>query len=229
MMKWLKNRHAPKRKYPVKTTVDLFYQEKPPITIPQLLLAVLVFGVLLVVFGKFAVVDRLAASGAALREAERLEAQLAAIQESNSDYEDVLREYRHYYFSAADGDTAQSYVNCQNVLALLDTEFVNKAAIRIVNLSGNVLTVNMTGINLEEASAIAESLEKNKLVNEVLVSAANKEEQAEVSTVFMTVVLKTEEESEAEEAAAAEQAAGAGETGEQAADTEQSAGAGEAE
>jgi len=195
-MNRLGKRYSPKKKYPVKTTVNLFYQEKPPVTLPQLLLAALVFVVLLVTFGKFAVADRLAASGAALREAERLERQLAEVKQSNSDYEDVLREYQHYYFSAADGTggTTQNYVNCQDVLGLLDAEFVNKAGIQMVNLSGNVLTVNLTEINLEDASAIARSLKENEMVREVLVSSANKREQTQGTTVFLTVILETEKE-----------------------------------
>jgi len=200
-MNWLKGRHRLKKRYPVKTGVNLLYKKKKNITIPQMFLAAALFVAILTVFSKFAVIDRLAASGAALREAERLEQQLAEVVRSNSDYEDVLREYQHYYFSAADGTggTAQNYVNCQDVLGLLDVEFVNKAGIQTVNLAGNMLTVNLTGINLEEASAIAVSLKENKLVREVLVSSANKRDREQVTMVFLTVVLETEKDSGAEE------------------------------
>jgi len=201
-MNRLRRRNPLKKRYPVKTSVNLVCKKKSGISVLNVLLAAAVFVVVLVVFSKFAVINRLTASGNALREAERLEEAVAAVKRSNVDYEEVLREYQHYYFSAADGtdEAAQNYVNCQDVLELLDTEFVNKAGIQMVNLSGNVLTVNLTRINLEGASAIAKSLKENKMVEEVLVSAANKQEQTEGTMVFLTIVLETKDDSGAGEA-----------------------------
>jgi len=186
------NRH--KKRYPVKTTVNLLYREKPKISIVQMLLAAVVFVVVLAVFSKFAVIDRLSASGKALREAEELEQSVFALQRSNIDYEDVLREYQHYYFSTTDteGEAAAVYVNCLDVLELLDAELLNKAGIQMVNLTGNVLTVNLTKINLEGASVIAKSLSENKLVREVMVSAANKQQESQGTTVFLNIVLEPE-------------------------------------
>jgi len=190
-----------RKRYPVKTGVNLLYREKPKVSLPQLLLAALVFAVVLGTFSKFAVIDRLAASGKALREAEKLEEQVLSLKLSNVDYEDVLREYQHYYFSFTDteGEAAEHYVNCLDVLELLDTELINKAGIQMVNLSGNVLTVNLTKINLEGASAIAKSLSQHELVQDVMVSAANKQQESEGTTVFLNLVLKPESSGEAEQ------------------------------
>jgi len=181
-----------KKQYPVKTTVNLVYRERPGITVPQMLLAAALFAVVFVVFGKYAVADRLAASGKALREAEKIEEALAVVQEGNVDYEDVLKEYQHYYFSATDtGDAAAAvYVNSMDVLELLEQELLNKAGVQMVNLTGNVMTVNLTRIDLEGASEIAKSLSANPLVRDVLVSAANKQQQEEGTTVFLNIVLE---------------------------------------
>lgn len=181
-----------KKKFPVKTTVNLFYKERPPVTLPQLLLAAVLFIVVFVAFAKFAVVDRLWASERALREAKEIEEALAVVQAGNVDYEDVLKEYQHYYFSAADtGDAgAAVYVNSLDVLEVLEQELLNKAVVQTVNLTGNVLTVNLTKINLEGASKIAKSLSANELVRDVVVSAANKQQQEEGTTVFLNIVLE---------------------------------------
>jgi len=154
----------------------------------------------LVVFSKFAVIDRLSASGRALRAAAELEERLAAVEESNEDYEDVLREYQHYFFSTADseGEAAASYVNCQDVLALLEAELLNKAGIQMANLTGNVLTVNLTQINLEDASVIAKSLSNSELVREVMVSAANKQQESAGTTVFLSIILEPKKSAAAE-------------------------------
>jgi len=179
------NRH--RKQYPVKISVNLLVRDKNRVSLPQVLLAV-------VVFAKFAVIDRLVASGRALREAEKLEQALSELEQSNSDYDEVLREYQHYYFSAADtgsGET-QVYVNCLDVLELLDTELLNEAGLQMVNLSGNVLTVNLTQTNLERASVIAKNLSENKMVTEVMVSAANRQDQSEGTSVFLNIVLEPE-------------------------------------
>jgi len=185
-----------RKKYPVKTSVNLLYKEKRNISILQALLAVVVFAAVLVVFAKFAVIDRLAASGAALRAAEELEETLAEVEKSNSDYQDVLREYQHYYFSAADREgedgAGAAYVSSLDVLELLDGELVNRAGIQMVNLTGNVLTVNLTQINLERASVIAKNLSDNKMVREVVVSSANKGMETEGTTIFLNIILETE-------------------------------------
>ncbi len=201
-----------KKRDPVKTSVNLLYKKKKNITIPQMFLAVALFVVVLTVFSKFAVIDRLAASGRALREAEELEEQVLSLKLSNVDYEDVLREYQHYYFSTTDtqGGAAASYVNCLDVMDLLETELLNKAGIQMVNLSGNVLTVNLTEIDLEGASVIAKSLSENKLVRSVMVSAANKRQEAQRTTVFLTIVLEPEQSGATQNISAAE-AAGTGE------------------
>jgi len=196
-----------KKRYPVKTSVNLLYRAKPKVSLAQMALAVLVFGVVLGVFSKFAVIDRLAASGRALREAEKLEDSVLSLKLSNIDYEDVLREYQHYYFSTTDtqGEAAASYVNCLDVLELLDTELLNKAGVQMVNLTGNVLTVNLTKINLEGASVIAKSLSENKLVRDVMVSAANKQQESHGTTVFLNIILEPEQ-------SGVNQKVGAGET-----------------
>jgi len=191
-MKIQKKGVSRRKRYPVKTSVNLFYREKPPITIPQLLLAVTVFSVIVVVVAKFAVIDRLNASGRALAEAEALERTVAQLQESNADYQDVLREYQHYYFSAADGDSerARTYVNCLDVMALLEEQLLGQAGVQMVNLNGNMLTVTLTQLNLEQASEIARSLSDHKLVQEVMVSAANKQQDSQkATTVYLNIVL----------------------------------------
>ncbi len=197
-----------KKRDPVKTSVNLLYREKPRISLPQLLLAVVVFGTVLTVFAKFAVIDRLSASGRALREAEELEEAVLSLKLSNADYDDVLRKYQHYYFSTTDtgGEAAAVYVDCLDVLELVDAELLNRAGIQMANLSGNVLTVNLTKINLEGASVIARSLAENKLVRNVMVSAANKQQESQGTTVFLTIILEPEQSGVTQNISAAEAA-----------------------
>jgi len=196
------NRHG--KRYPVKTSVNLLCREKHGASVLRTLAAVLVAAVALALFSKFAVVDRLAASRRALDEAEALEGSLAVLAQSNSDYEEVLREYQHYYFSASDNNPNESsvggaYVDCQDVMELVDAELLRKAGIQMVNLTGNVLTVNLTKINLERASAIAKSLGEHKLVREVMVSAANKQQESQETTIYLNIILETERGADAEE------------------------------
>ncbi len=193
-----------KKKYPVKTSVNLLYRERSDISPLQAVLAVAVFSVLLALFTKFAVIDRLAASARALQEAEELEMKVAMLEQSNSDYDDVLREYQHYYFTVTDSGSvqAETFVDCLDLFELLETEFINKAGIQTVNLMGNVLTINLTDINLERASVIAKSLSENEMVKNVEVSIANRQQDSEVtevSTVYMNIILEPKKEADAEQ------------------------------
>ncbi len=188
-----------KKQYPAKTSVNLLYRKETNASPARILLAGAVFAAVLSVFYKFAGIVRLAAAQKALREAEDIEEALADVKRGNSDYEDVLRKYQHYYFSAADNQNggAGTYVDCQKVFGLLEAELLHKAGIQTVNLAGNVLTVDLTKTNLESASAIAQSLEKNEIVETVAVSAANRQQKSEGSTVYLSIVLKTEKDSRA--------------------------------
>lgn len=193
-----------KKKYPVKTSVNLLYRERSGVSPLQAVLATAVFIVILAAFTKFAVIDRLAAAGRALREAEELEMKVAMLEQSNSDYDEVLREYQHYYFTVTDSGSvqAENFVDCLDLFELLETEFINKAGIQTVNLMGNVLTINLTDINLERASVIAKSLSENEMVRNVEVSIANRQQDSEVtevSTVYMNIILEPKKEADAEQ------------------------------
>jgi len=192
-----------KKQYPVKTSVNLLYKDKKNVSPLQMLLAVPVFVIVLGTFSKFAVIDRLAVASKAMQEAEDMEMAVLEEQLGNSDYDEVLREYQHYYFSIADGEgeEAATYVNCMDLLNLIEAELLYKAGIQSVNLTGNVLTVNLTEINLESASEIAKSLMANEMVQDVMVSAANRGQETAGTTVFLNIVLEPKKEVSEENAA----------------------------
>ncbi len=207
------NRH--RKKYPVKTTVNLLYRKESQIAFGWLVLGTVIFAVALIAFTKFAVIDRLAEASRALQEASNVEQRLAEAQQSNSDYEDVLREYQHYYFTITDSESGEpiDYVDVLDVFGILEDELLGKAGIEALNMTGNVLTINLTEIDLKGASAIAKSLERNELVESVTVSAANRLENYELdqyglnpyrpeqlrgTTVFMNIILKPQNSEEAQ-------------------------------
>ncbi len=196
-----------RKQYPDKTSVNLLYRDKANELTPRMLVAVAVFVVALALFCKFAVIDRLWAADRALREAEEMEKIVATLQQGNSDYEEVLREYQHYYFSVTDTGNGEpvAYVDCLEVLGLLESELLNRAGVQMVNLTGSVLTVNLTEINLEDASAIAKSLMKHKMVKDVTVSTANRHQELEGTKVYLIIVLETEDDEAAEQDVDAEE------------------------
>ncbi len=196
-----------RKQYPDKTSVNLLYRDKSKDLSPRMLVAAAVFVVALALFCKFAVIDRLWAADRALGEAEKLEEAVIRLAQSNSDYEEVLREYQHYYFSAADTGNGEpvAYVDCLEVLGLLESELLNKAGVQMVNLTGSVLTVNLTEINLEDASAIAKSLMEHKMVKDVTVSTANRHQEVEGTKVYLIIVLETEDDEATEQDVDAEE------------------------
>jgi len=211
-----KGMNSRRKQYPVKSSVNLLCKEKTNSSLVRTLLAVAVFLFVLVVFFKFAVIDRLVRAEKAMQKAEDIENDVAGLKLANSDYEDVLREYQHYYFSAADmaeeneedagnGTAPQVYVNSLKVLELVDEELLHKSGIQMINLTGNVLTVNLTKINLERASVIAKSLSDNEMVQEVIVSAANRQEETAETAVYLNIILAPEKSDAAGQNTDAEQ------------------------
>ncbi len=69
-----------RKRYPVKTSVNLLYREKKNVEPVHMLIAASVFVIVLVLFSKFAVIDRLAAADKVMREAEELESAVADLE-----------------------------------------------------------------------------------------------------------------------------------------------------
>jgi hypothetical protein len=144
------------------------------------------------VFAKFGFMDPLAEKTAAYKELAQKQEQLAAINAKLTGYEELAKEYGRYSYGWMD-ETEVNMVSRMDVLHLVEEEISTKAYIDNLAVNNNVLTLNIHGITLEQASAMVKSLEERGLVESAAVYNAVAE-QAEEAKIFMSIILTKEAE-----------------------------------
>jgi hypothetical protein len=156
--------------------------------IPALVL-VLIIGAL---FAKFAILDPLAKRDVALGELTDKQTQLALINGKLTGYEELAQQYGRYSYGWMN-ETEVNMVSRMDVLQLVEQEISTKAIIDNMAVNNNVLTLNIHGITLEQASTMVRSLEERGLVESAAVYNAVAE-QAEEAEIFMSIILTKEAE-----------------------------------
>ena len=145
-----------------------------------------------IVFAKVGFMDPLAEKTAAYNELAQKQEQLAAINTKLTGYDELAREYGRYSYGWMD-ETEVNMVSRMDVLHLVEEEISSKAYIDNLAVNNNVLTLNIHGITLEQASAMVKSLEERGLVESAAVYNAVAE-QAEEAKIFMSIILTKEAE-----------------------------------
>lgn len=180
--------------YPSKTTLNLCMKEKSvwrPGRVIPMFTALLAAAVL---FGKFAVADRLAEVSRQQQILSALETQVQSLEQATADYDDVLEEYRLYSVGWMT-DEEQAAVDRVGLLGLIETELMSAASVQQFSTSGNVLSVRLAGITLEDTSRIVQRLYTWPEVTGVSVyTASTQQEQGEEASVSMVITLEQAEE-----------------------------------
>ena len=145
-----------------------------------------------IVFAKFGFMDPLAEKAAAYNELALKQEQLAAINTKLTGYDELAKEYGRYSYGWMD-ETEVNMVSRMDVLHLVEEEISTKAYIDNLAVNNNVLTLNIHGITLEQASTMVKSLEQQGLVSSAAVYNAVAEE-AEEAKIFMSIILTKEAE-----------------------------------
>lgn len=165
---------APRKKTtPAKTSMNLYIKEKSALSPSRWLPAVLIIVILAALFGKFAVADRFAR----LREAESALAarqnELAQLQQTYADYDEVEEQYSQYTYRGFDRTIADR----QEILDLLERDIIPYSQTRSVSVTGNVFSTTVTGLTLDQVSTMMAKLEADPLVDTVTVSTAGYEDE----------------------------------------------------
>lgn len=197
-----------KGKLPDKTTINLALKDerqiKPQIAVPAIILICL----LAMIFGKFAVADRLISANRAAGKVNQMRADLEAAYEKLSSYSDVEEKYAHYTYS---GMTAEELERVDRVEVMKLVEKALKEGFTLKNwtVSENIMTLNMKGKSLKELNKLSQVLEKEPIVDQCVIKTADRSEKNEVRTdveAVYTIYLRSPD-TEASDAAAAQQPA----------------------
>ncbi len=189
---------APKKKgapvAPSKRTMN-FVHHKSSIQWGKLIPLVLVLIIAAGVFAKFGIMDQLDKKTAAYNELAVQQELLAQVNSKLVGYDELEAQYGRYSYGWM-SDTEVNLVSRMDVLKLVESKISPKATIENLAVNNNVLTLNIHGITLKEASAMVKSLESSDLVQSATVYSAVAE-NAEQASIFISITLeKNAEEAE---------------------------------
>ena len=177
--------------YPSKKTMN-FVHHQSGINLKKLIPALVLVLIIGALFAKFAILDPLAKRDVALGELTDKQTQLALINGKLTGYEELAQQYGRYSYGWMN-ETEVNMVSRMDVLHLVEQEIATKAIIDNMAVNNNVLTLNIHGITLEQASTMVRSLEERGLVESAAVYNAVAE-QAEEAEIFMSIIMTKEAE-----------------------------------
>lgn len=160
--------------------------------LPVLLAVIL----LLILFAKVGILDPLGQKTEAYQTLAAKQEQLAQINAKLADFDALQQQYCRYSFGLMN-DTEVNLVSRMDVLALVETKIAGRAIIEDFAVNNNLLTMNLQGITLREASALVSSLEDCDLVARATVNSATADDGKE-ARIFISITL-TKNSQEAEE------------------------------
>lgn len=173
---------ASRGKLPTKRTINFAQVGLKKTNVKGAVAGVILILIAAGVFGKFAVADRLAAMTRADQETQRLQGLLEQQYARIASFEGLEEEYAHYTISGMT-DEELSLVDRAKVIDMIEKETDITESSTSWSLTGNILTLTVTGNTLQDINMLARNLEKYDLVNTCSVTNAVKEEVKQSTTI----------------------------------------------
>lgn len=178
---------------PTKTTMN-FARKESGVKLGRVAPAALVVIAIVAIGAKVGILDLLDQKTAAYANLASKQEQLVAISMQLTEYDEVAALYGRYSYGWMD-ESETSLVNRLDVLDLIEEKLASAAYVSNFSVNGNVLTLNLSGVTLDEISVIVRDLESSPMVLGVTVSSASAPD-AEEASAFMTINLTRVEETE---------------------------------
>lgn len=174
---------------PSKTTLNLAIREKNPLSPVKVIPSVAILLIAAFLFSKFAVADRLVKVSQAQGQLARLEAQEQALIDAVADYDAVAGLYARYSVGWMT-DEEKTLLLRSEILDLIQEELMPNSRIGNFSISGNILSVQMSGITLNGTSQLVQRLYQLPSVTNVSVyTAATKEDTGDQVSVSMVITM----------------------------------------
>ena len=184
---------APARKMikcPQKTGINLNLQEDRQRDRRTLLIGILAIAALVAVVVNFGVLQQYRRLDKAQAAYDRVHTQYVSAQEALSDYDRVLLEYRTYsmdWMTAAGDEDITAAVDRQAALDLLEQERLSCGSLTSLQITQNTMNVDMSGMTLDQISAMFARLRLSPIVDSVSLSVASTEEGKAATIMDFTV------------------------------------------
>lgn len=171
---------------PAKNTMNLV-RRQINISFTKLIPVVVVLGVIALVFFKFGIIDPMMDKAAVNNEVSSKKETLASMEGKIAEYDKLAADYGRYSYGWMN-EAEVNAVDRLKILDLVEKKVANVATVENLAVNNNVLSLNVRGITLTQASEIVADLETSELVDRVSVGSASAESGREAS-IFMTVVM----------------------------------------
>lgn len=182
-------------RYPQKVGINLNMYEKRMNTNTTFFIGIAAVVLVVGAVAKFGVYDQYARLSAAAETYERVHQEYQKMETELADYEEVLTQYRMYsrdWMTQTNSDEEEeefSYVSVDRleILDLIDQEMRTRGDVTAVYISGDAVSVGMSGMSLDEISAMFSELEKHDIVAGAALDVAETAENSPASELRFTV------------------------------------------
>ena len=189
-------------KIPEKTSINLIIVDESKVQAKTAIPLIIIIVVLAVLFSKFLVIDRLVAMSNAAGKVAQLQTDLQSAYDAAASFGELEDKYAHYTWSGMN-DEEKARVDRVRVMKVVEEILTTGDTSKNWTVTGNVLTVQVTGGSLQEMNKLAQKLEKNKYVDRCVITTANKGENLEklkdVSATFIVYLQQPDEDAAATE------------------------------
>ena len=175
----VKGKRPPKKalrgRMPVKRSINLMLIDENRISPVKATLGIIVIVALAALFSKFMVADRLAMMSSASGKANQLKDTLDQTMEAIERYEGVEDSYAHLTYAGMTQEE-MSRVDRVRVLELVADILPDNETAKTWSVTGNIMTVEITGRTLEELNELARRVEESPIVDSCVITTAKKDE-----------------------------------------------------
>ena len=174
---------------PTKKTMN-FSHHVSSFDLRKMMPAIIVIVIVIGLFAKFGIIDQLSKKTSAFAELSDIQTQQEMLNAKLKDYPELEKQYGRYSYGWMSEDEV-SLVDRMEVYKLIESKVMDAAVIENFAVNGNVITMNMRGITLKEASAVVKDLDSSDMVDSAYVYSAEAE-NAEQAQMFMTINISKE-------------------------------------
>lgn len=175
--------------YPYKKSLNLCIKEKSPFRPERLVPLLIAVFALAVLFGKFAVADRLIQASKMQTQASILTQRRNTLLAETAGYDELYDEY-HRYSTGWMEDNEKLLVRRSEMLDLIESMLMPQSTVREINASGNTLSVTLGGVTLDDTSRFVQALyARDDVENVAVYTASTKDEYTDLAAVSMVITM----------------------------------------
>lgn len=178
-------------KYPVKTDINLAIHEKKQNKLSTNIPTFIILVIAIAIFSKFAVINRLEQASEAENSATAAQQQLETLKEYTNNYPKVLEEYNALLASKSSINVVATPMER---LGLVERYLISASQVNSFDVVDDVITAQISGVTLNQISAIYANLMSDPLIENVQVyTASTNDKNNSLTTATMTIQLTVDD------------------------------------